>query len=204
MFGGLPVRNFSAGRQAESADFKMGGDFIGELNTSRGGEQTHACMPGLCIECSNVYHDAAGKEKVSPVEYETLGLLGTNCYSSDPDDLADLNYIANDLGIDTIEAGATLAVLMEAGLAEFGDTKWMTEALAEIAAGSEKVAMGAGNRPCRRTLRCQAHPGRSKSKPSVPTTRVSSKARASPSWSPHRVQTTRLATLPVSRPKKWA
>src|SRR6267378_2788089 len=80
--GGLPVSNFSAGRLADVAageKFKMGGDFIGELNTSRGGEQTHACMPGCVIQCSNVYHDAAGKEVVSPVEYETLGLLGTNC-----------------------------------------------------------------------------------------------------------------------------
>jgi aldehyde:ferredoxin oxidoreductase len=105
--GGLPVRNFSAGRQADDAageTFKMGGDYIGELNTSRGGQQTHPCMPGCVIQCSNVYHDADGKEMVSPVEYETLGLLGTNCGVSDPDDLAQLNYIANDLGIDTIEA----------------------------------------------------------------------------------------------------
>src|SRR5947208_9133464 len=89
--GGLPVRNFSAGRLADVSageKFKMGGDYIGQLNTSRGGEQTHACMPGCVIQCSNVYHDAAGKEVVSPVEYETLGLLGTNCGISDPDDLA--------------------------------------------------------------------------------------------------------------------
>jgi aldehyde:ferredoxin oxidoreductase len=46
--GGLPVRNFSAGRQADVAAgevFKMGGDYIGELNTSRGGEQTHPACP---------------------------------------------------------------------------------------------------------------------------------------------------------------
>ena len=78
---------------------------------------THACMPGCVIQCSNVYHDASGKEVVSPVEYETLGLLGTNCGLSDPDDLAALNYIANDLGVDTIELGRHASrVLMEAGL----------------------------------------------------------------------------------------
>src|SRR6266699_5682184 len=139
--GGLPVRNFSAGRLADVAageKFKMGGDFIGELNTSRGGEQTHACMPGCVIQCSNVYHDAAGKEVVSPVEYETLGLLGTNCGISDPDDLAQLNYLANDLGVDTIELGAMLAVLMEAGLGVFGDVKFMTDCLVEIRKGTEK------------------------------------------------------------------
>jgi aldehyde:ferredoxin oxidoreductase len=144
--GGLPVRNFSAGQQANTTAgevFKMGGDHIGELNTSRGGEQTHPCMPGCAIQCSNVYHGADGKEIVSPVEYETLGLLGTNCGVSDPDDLAQLNYIANDLGIDSIEAGATLGVLMEAGLAAFGDVQWMAEALAEIGRGTELGQMWA-------------------------------------------------------------
>jgi aldehyde:ferredoxin oxidoreductase len=139
--GGLPVRNFSAGQMADTAageTFKMGGEYITQLNTSRGGEQTHACMPGCVIQCSNVYHDANGKEVVSPVEYETLGLLGTNCGISDPDDLAQLNFIANDLGVDTIETGAMLAVLMEAGLGRFGDVAFMVECLAEIGRATEK------------------------------------------------------------------
>jgi len=139
--GGLPVRNFRRGQLADvkaGETFKMGAEYIGPLNTSRGGEQTHSCMPGCVIQCSNVYHDASGKEVVSPVEYETLGLLGSNCGVSDPDDLAQLNFIANDLGVDTIEIGATLGVLMEAGLAPFGDVRFMTDCLAEIRKGTEK------------------------------------------------------------------
>jgi aldehyde:ferredoxin oxidoreductase len=139
--GGLPVRNFSAGQQVDVSTgekFKMGGDHISQLNVSRGGEHTHACMPGCVIQCSNVYHDAAGKEVVSPVEYETLGLLGTNCGLSDPDDLAQMNYLANDLGVDTIELGATLAVLMDAGLGQFGDVKFMADCMAEIRRGTEQ------------------------------------------------------------------
>jgi aldehyde:ferredoxin oxidoreductase len=139
--GGLPVRNFSAGQQVNISTgekFKMGGTYIAELNNSRGGEHTHACMPGCVIQCSNVYADAAGQEVVSPVEYETLGLLGTNCGLGDPDDLAQLNYVCNDLGVDTIETGAMLAVLMEAGLGVFGDPKFMADCLAEVRAGSEK------------------------------------------------------------------
>jgi aldehyde:ferredoxin oxidoreductase len=138
--GGLPVRNFSAGQLVNVSTgekFKMGGEYISQLNVSRGGEHTHACMPGCVIQCSNVYADASGKEVVSPVEYETLGLLGTNCGISEPDDLAQLNFIANDLGVDTIELGATLAVLMEAGLGVFGDVKFMTDCLAEIRRGTE-------------------------------------------------------------------
>ncbi|MGB1253018.1 MAG: aldehyde ferredoxin oxidoreductase C-terminal domain-containing protein [Candidatus Promineifilaceae bacterium] len=147
--GGLPVRNFSAGTMEtpEGEPFRMGGEYIAVMNTERGGEQTHACMPGCVIQCSNLYMDADGKEVVSPVEYETLGLLGTNCGISDPDDLAGLNYIANDLGIDTIETGAMLAVLMEAGLAEFGDVEFMTEALREVRLGTENgriYAQGTG------------------------------------------------------------
>jgi aldehyde:ferredoxin oxidoreductase len=139
--GGLPVRNFSAGQQANVAageTFKMGGEYIVPLNNARGGEMTHACMPGCVIQCSNVYADASGKEVVSPVEYETLGLLGTNCGLSDPDDLAQMNYLANDLGVDTIELGATIGVLMEAGLGQFGDVKFMADCLAEIRQGTEK------------------------------------------------------------------
>lgn len=157
MMGGLPVRNFTAGQLADvkaGEEFRLGGDFIGELNTSRGGEQTHACMPGCVIQCSNIYADANGKEVVSPVEYETLGLLGSNCGLTHPDDLAALNFVCNDLGVDTIETGATLAVLMDAGLAQFGDVSWMMGALAEIRNGTEQGKLWAQG-----TARVGAHYG---------------------------------------------
>lgn len=128
--GGMPANNFSAGRQQPDGDtFKLGGSYIRELNLSRGGEPSHACMPGCQIKCSNIYFDANKEELASPIEYETIGLMGTNCGLTNPDDLALVNAIANDLGIDTIETGATLAVLMDAGIAEFGDVDFMIEAL---------------------------------------------------------------------------
>ena len=138
--GGLPVRNFSDGQMVDTdiEPFKMGGDYLRQQNIKRGGKTAHACMPGCIIECSNVYADASGNEMVSPLEYETIGLMGTNCGLSDPDELARLNAIANDLGIDTIETGAMLAVLMDAGLAEFGDAVFMTDALEEIRQGTVK------------------------------------------------------------------
>ncbi len=138
--GALPVRNFTAGQLVEPGGepFKMGGDFIREQNTERGGETSHACMPGCLIKCSNVYVDASGREIVSPLEYETICLLGTNCGLVDPDDVARLNEIANDLGIDTIEVGAMLALLMDDGQAEFGDVSFMEQALADIRAGNDR------------------------------------------------------------------
>ena len=135
--GALPVRNFSSGRLVDTGErLKLGGDYIRELSIARGGETAHACMPGCIIECSNVYADADGKEIVSPVEYETIGLMGTNCGLADPDDLARANAAANDLGIDSIEAGATIGVLMEAGLGEFGDVGFMLRVLDEIRRGT--------------------------------------------------------------------
>ena len=125
--GGIPVRNFTAGRAVDTTveTFKLSGDYLREQNIERGGETTHACMPGCLIQCSNVYADKDGNEVVSPVEYETIGLLGTNCGISEPDDLAKINWLANDLGVDTIELGGTLGVLMDAGEAEFGDVAYM-------------------------------------------------------------------------------
>ncbi len=138
--GALPVRNFSSGQLTDANDgpFKMGGDYIRELNTARGGEISHACMPGCLIKCSNVYADKDGRELVSPLEYETIGLLGTNCGLTEPDDVALLNETANDLGVDSIELGATIGVLMEAGEAEFGDFTFMQNCIEDIRVGNER------------------------------------------------------------------
>lgn len=138
--GGLPTRNFRSGTLVGSDEgpMKLGGTFIREQNLERGGEPAHACMPGCLIQCSNIYVDDKGEEIVSPLEYETLGLMGSNCGLTDPDDVARLNHEANDLGIDTIEIGATLGVLMEAGEGEFGDAAFMHKALDDIRAGNER------------------------------------------------------------------
>ena len=146
LIGGLPVNNFTSGRQVDPKveKLKLGGDYIRAQNLERGGITTHACMPGCMIECSNVYADKDGKEIVSPVEYETLGLMGTNCGLTDPDDLARLNWHANDLGIDTIETGAMMGVLLDAGLAQFGDVEFLTSVMEEIRKGSNQGKLWAG------------------------------------------------------------
>ena len=138
--GGIPVNNFTLGAQVNDAEetFTMGGTYVTELNNSRGGNHTHACMPGCVIQCSNVYHDAQGKEMTSPVEYETLAILGTNCGLRDPDHLAEMNQYCNELGIDTIETGATIAVMMDAGLAPFGDLAFMRRVFQALQEGSEE------------------------------------------------------------------
>ena len=101
-------------------------------------------MPGCLIQCSNIYVDDKGEEMVSPLEYESLGLLGSNCGLKDPDDVARVNHVANDLGVDTIEVGAMLGVLMEAGEGEFGDPAFMMAALDDIGQGNERGRILAG------------------------------------------------------------
>lgn len=129
---GLPTRNFR-GQKFEFAE-DISGESLYELITARGGQgkTTHACMPGCIIQCSNVVPDKDGKTIVSPLEYETIGLMGSNLGIGDLDTIARMNAFCNDFGIDTIETGAVLGIAMEAGLADFGDKEGAFKLLAEL------------------------------------------------------------------------
>jgi len=134
--GILPTRNFSSG-QFEEAEGISGEHLRDELLARGGGcKTTHACMAGCTIQSSNILVTKDGKTTVSPMEYETLGLMGSNLGIGDLDSVARLNIIANDLGLDTIEIGAALGVVAEAGLMEFGDVERALELLNEIKAGT--------------------------------------------------------------------
>jgi len=134
--GGLPTRNFSSG-SFEDAD-RISGRAMYEIITERGGEgtPTHACMPGCVVRCSNRYADPEGKLFVSPMEYETNTLMGSNLGIADFDVIAELNRLCNELGLDTIEVGAALGVAMEAGVLEFGDGRGAVRAVQEIGEGT--------------------------------------------------------------------
>ncbi len=134
--GGIPTRNFSAGR-FEHAE-RISGEMLHDLISERGGEgvHDHACMPGCIIRCSNVFADSNGKTIVSPIEYETIGLLGSNLGIDSLDVIGQLNVQANDLGLDSIEIGAALGVAAEAGLMEWGDGQRALELLDEVRRGT--------------------------------------------------------------------
>jgi aldehyde:ferredoxin oxidoreductase len=135
-FGGLPTRNFSSG-QFEGAE-TISGEHMRDLLLRRGGESetTHACMLGCVIQCSNTYGGEDGKAIVSPLEYETIGLLGSNLGIADLDTVARMNQEVSDLGLDTIDMGAALGVAAEAGLMQFGDGERGLQLLAEIRKGT--------------------------------------------------------------------
>lgn len=132
--GSLPVRNFSTGSCAESAQLR--GEHLREVTLARGGEVGTRCMHGCVIACRNVYADEAGKPVVGTLQYETIALLGTNLGLSDLDQVSQLNYLCNDFGLDSIETGAALGVALEAGLAPFGDFDAIRALLAQVGQGT--------------------------------------------------------------------
>jgi aldehyde:ferredoxin oxidoreductase len=131
-FGGLPTRNFSSGH-FEEVD-AIAGEYMRDLLLSRGGDSTptHACMLGCAIRCSNIFGGEDGKMIISPLEYETIGLMGANLGIGELDTIARLNWEVNDIGIDSIEIGAALGVAAEAGLLDWGDSKRVKILLDEI------------------------------------------------------------------------
>jgi len=130
--GALPTRGFSAG-EFECME-SISGEHLRQTLLQRGVESdpSHACMAGCTIRCSNVYAGADGKTIVAPVEYETIGLMGSNLGLDNLDNIARLNWQANDLGLDTIDTGAALGVAAQAGLMQFGDARRALELLDEV------------------------------------------------------------------------
>ena len=80
-------------------------------------------MPGCLVRSSNIFPDKTGKKVVASLEYETLCLCGSNLGISNLDDIAELNYLCNDYGLDSIETGATIGLYMDLGFADFGNAE---------------------------------------------------------------------------------
>ncbi|OGO36982.1 MAG: hypothetical protein A2147_10665, partial [Chloroflexi bacterium RBG_16_57_8] len=135
--GMLPVRNFSGQYFGHERVQKINGAaFLAKLKES-GGKNGVPCQPGCIVRCSNVYHDKNGQYITSGLEYETLGLLGPNCDIDDMDWVAQADRVCDDLGVDTIETGASIAVCMDAGKIPWGDKKAAMGLLKEMVDGTE-------------------------------------------------------------------
>jgi aldehyde:ferredoxin oxidoreductase len=136
-FAGIPVHNFSRGTFDEVE--KIGGEALREFTLTRGkpSDPSHACMVGCTIKCSNVFGGEDGKIIVSPLEYETIGLMGSNLDIDSLDSIGRLNWQVNDLGLDSIEIGAALGVAAEAGLMQWGSEADALRLIQEIRDGSE-------------------------------------------------------------------
>jgi len=134
--GCLATKNFSAGTWENAQD--ISGEHMVELISARpNGTTKHSCMKGCIINCSQVYTDEAGEIITSGVEFETIGLMGSNCHIKDLDQIARLDHLCDDLGLDTMDIGAGMGVAMEGGLLEWGDGVGAFRLLSGLTAGDE-------------------------------------------------------------------
>ncbi|MEW5724539.1 MAG: aldehyde ferredoxin oxidoreductase C-terminal domain-containing protein [Thermodesulfobacteriota bacterium] len=149
--GALPTRNFSSGR-FEGAE-KVGGESLNAITVKRGGNPTHGCMAGCVIKCSGIYLGPSGQYVSKWPEYETVWAWGPNCCIDDLDAIARLDRMCDDFGLDTIETGCAMAVLMEGGLLNFGDARGAERVLAEVGSGTPLGrVLGSGTATCGRTF----------------------------------------------------
>ncbi|HQJ66415.1 MAG TPA: aldehyde ferredoxin oxidoreductase C-terminal domain-containing protein [bacterium] len=132
--GGYPTRNFKTGVFEDAA--KISGETFAEIEIQRGGIATQGCHTGCVIQCSGTYVDKNGKFISKQPEYETVWSHGGNCGISDPDVIAELDFLDDNFGLDTIEMGATIGVAMEAGIIPFGDAAGAVRLVKEVGAGT--------------------------------------------------------------------
>ena len=132
--GGYPTRNFKSGVFEGAA--KLSGEAQAELEIKRGGSATHGCHRGCVIQCSGIFNDKDGNYVTKQPEYETVWSHGGHCGIDDLDTVAKLDYIDDNIGVDTIEMGVTIGVAMDAGLCEFGDREGAIRLMNEVAQGT--------------------------------------------------------------------
>jgi aldehyde:ferredoxin oxidoreductase len=132
--GGYPTNNFASGRFDGAS--KISGETLAETETARGGKATHGCHKGCVIKCSGTYNDKDGNFLTKQPEYETIWAHGGNCGIDDLDAIAMLDRLDDDYGLDTIDMGAAIGVLMEAGIAKFGDAEAAINLIKEVGKGT--------------------------------------------------------------------
>lgn len=132
--GAYPTRNFSAGT-FEGVE-AISGETERETILARKGNPRHPCHPGCTIGCSSVYPDRDGNFLSKGPEYETVWAHGADCGIADLDAIARMDRADDDIGLDTIEMGATIAVAMEGGLLPFGDAEGALRLLDEVRRGT--------------------------------------------------------------------
>ena len=130
----FPTRNRVSG-QFEHAEALDGANILENFATRGGG--MHNCLTGCIVRCSNVVHGPDGAYVTSALEFESITMLGANCAIGNLDDVAQLDRLCDDVGLDTIETGAAIGIYMDAGKMEFGDAEGAKALLREIASGTD-------------------------------------------------------------------
>ncbi|MFW6381765.1 MAG: aldehyde ferredoxin oxidoreductase family protein, partial [Bacillota bacterium] len=102
--GNLPTRNFR-NSMFEDAD-KISGEALAENLLVK----NKACF-GCSMACGRV--TAVGEETGEGPEYETIWSFGADCGVNDLEAITEVNYLCNELGLDTITMGTTIACAMD-------------------------------------------------------------------------------------------
>jgi aldehyde:ferredoxin oxidoreductase len=105
----MPTKNFQEGF-FEDADRINGAEMIDR--TLVRSKSCYGC-PMACGRNTRLPDDSRYKGRGDGPEYETIYSLGSNLLIGDLDALTKMNYICNEMGMDTMDAGTTLATIME-------------------------------------------------------------------------------------------
>lgn len=133
--GALPTLNAREG-VFEHAD-KISGDAVADRIKERGGKRKHKGCSKCIINCSNIFVDKEGKEITSALEYETLWSMGAMLGIDDLDAIAQLDRLCDDIGLDSMNTGVAVAVAMDVGALEFGDSKAAIDLVKTVAQETE-------------------------------------------------------------------
>jgi aldehyde:ferredoxin oxidoreductase len=133
----LPVRNFRETHHPEA--WRVDGERLAAAKVA-----VYGC-PNCTMQCGIAMLDVEGRE--SELDYENMGLLGPNLGIFDIQQVATLNYMCDDYGIDTISGGGVLGFYADAvdrgvapGDLRFGDFEGFRRLLTAIAHRDGPVA----------------------------------------------------------------
>ncbi|NOZ40876.1 MAG: aldehyde ferredoxin oxidoreductase family protein [Planctomycetes bacterium] len=136
----LPTRNFQQGSFPNV-------EALSPEQLGVGREQTRTSCAACTIGCEHLYslgNKKSGTTAKVRLEYENLFALGPLCGIDDPETVLAASRLCDELGLDTISAGGTIAFAMEcaergyidAPWLRFGDRPALLRALEEIATGT--------------------------------------------------------------------
>jgi aldehyde:ferredoxin oxidoreductase len=121
-FGTLPTRNFQTGTFDDAVN-------LSPQELSAGHEKTRASCVACTIGCEHIYGlGRAGAVDGGPavrVEYESLFALGSLCGVGDADAVLHATQRCDELGLDTISTGGTIAFAMECVERGLLDEPWL-------------------------------------------------------------------------------
>jgi len=114
-FGTLPTRNFQSGT------FE-GAENLSPAQLAADHPRTRASCVACTIGCEHIYSTGSGGVRV---EYESLFALGSLCGVSDSDVVLRASKRCDELGLDTISTGGTIAFAMECVERGLLDEPWL-------------------------------------------------------------------------------